>query len=264
MTQPISRYFVELRVPQVREQCGEGSVLVQPLGAIEQHGDHLPLATDLIVVQAACEAVVAARGAEFDLWLLPPLAYTRSIEHAWCPGTVALSTETMLSVLDDLGRSVAATGVRRLALVNGHGGNTALLNVACRDLRLRHGLMTFLLHPVMPPDHGGKTSAAGERGMGIHGGFGETSLLLHLRPDLVDLGAARRQVPEKLADNRFVRFGGPVTFGWLANDFGPSGVIGDPTGASAEVGKRAFESVVQTLGEQLAEVARFDFGDLQA
>ena len=99
---------------------------------------------------------------------------------------------TLLAVLDDIGRCVATTAARRLVFFNGHGGNSALLNVANRELRLRHGLMTFLAHPGLPPDQGGD-SAPSELGMGVHGGTDETSLMLHLAPDLVDLDGRRRQ-----------------------------------------------------------------------
>ena len=95
--------------------------------------------------------------------------------------------------------------------------------------------------------------------MGIHAGLHETSMVLHLRPDLVAMDVAARNVPGWLADNEHVRFGGGVSFGWLADDFGPDGHIGDPTGASAELGKSLFEAAVGRVGEQLAEVARFSF-----
>ena len=130
-----------------------------------------------------------------------------------------LSATTLLAVLDDLGRCVATTPAQRLVFLNGHGGNSALVNVANRELRLHHGLMTFLAHPGLPADQGG-SSPADELGMGIHGGTDETSMMLHLAPELVDMTTAERQVPEHLADNRYVRFGGPVSFGWLSNDFG--------------------------------------------
>ena len=84
-------------------------------------------------------------------------------------------------------------------------------------------------------------------------------MLLHLRPDLVDMGLATRNVPEWLAANDHVRFGGAVTFGWLADDFGPDGHIGDPTGSTPELGKQLFEGYVSRLGDQLAEVSRFEF-----
>lgn len=250
------RRLGELRAPEIGERLGVGSVVIQPIAAVEQHGPHLPLATDLVIAESVVDAVVAERGDELDLWVLPPLAYGKSNEHEWCPGTITLGAATLLQVLDDVGRSVARLPTRRLAFVNGHGGNSSLLQVALRELRLAHGLATFLLHPSVPPDQGGASTRL-EQGMGIHGGLGETSLLLHLRPDLVDMGRAVRRVPEGLAANRYVRFGGPVAFGWTSDDFGPSGVIGDPTGATAERGKKQFEAMVATMGDALAEVARF-------
>lgn len=254
-----SRTLENLSGPQIAERIGPTAVLVLPIGAIEQHGPHLPLSVDRVIAEAAATAVVAEHGRELDLWLLPTLAVSKSNEHAWSPGTLWLSATTLLAVLDDLARAAATTGAERLVLLNGHGGNSALLNVACRELRLAHGLKTFLVHPFVPPDQGGVSPAA-ELGMGIHGGHDETSVLLHLQPDLVDMTKAVRNVPERLAENRHVRFGGSATFGWLSNDFGADGHIGDPTGANADDGKRLFEAAVRQLGEQMAEIAAFDFG----
>jgi creatinine amidohydrolase len=215
------------------------------------------------VAEATVDAVVAERGDELDLWVLPPLAYGKSNEHAWAPGTIWLSATTLLAVLGDLGRSVSTLPTKRLAFVNGHGGNTQLLAVANRELRLTYGLLTFLLHPSVPRDSGrsGRHDPADdtELGMGIHAGRDETSLILHLRPDLVDMAAAVKCVPEALAANAHVRFGGDVGFGWLSDDLHPSGVIGDPTTATAERGKALFESMVTNLGDGLAEVGRFNF-----
>jgi creatinine amidohydrolase len=243
----------------VQELLSPRSILVQPLGAIEQHGPHLPLSTDSVVASAVAEAAVAAVGEELDVWLLPTLEYTKSNEHAWSPGTVWLSATTLLAVLDDLGRCLATTPAKRLVFLNGHGGNSALVNVANRELRLRHGLMTFLAHPGVPVDQGG-TSPASELGMGVHGGCDETSIMLHLAPHLVDMAKAERRVPERLADNKYVRFGGRVSFGWLSNDFHPDGYIGDPTSADADLGRRLFEGSVTAFCEALHEVSTFDYG----
>jgi len=256
------RYFPDLTGPQVAELLTDRSILVQPLGAIEQHGPHLPLSTDSVVATAVAEAAIAQVGEELDVWLLPTLEYTKSNEHAWSAGTVWLSATTLMAVLDDLGRCVATTPAQRLVFLNGHGGNSALLNVANRELRLAHGLMTFVTHPGVPPDQGG-TSPEDELGMGVHGGTDETSLMLHLAPHLVNMELAERRVPEKLAMNQYVRFGGRVSFGWMSNDFFPDGYIGDPTAASAELGKQLFEGAVRGFGEALREISTFNFGKPQ-
>ena len=232
-------------------------MIVLPLGAIEQHGPHLPLVTDLAIASAVAEAAVPrAVAAGVDAWLLPPLAYTKSNEHAWNAGTIWLSARTMLSVLEDIGRCVAATPARKLVFLNGHGGNSALVAMANRELRLQFGLETFLAHPSQPADQGGASSAS-ELGMGVHGGHDETSMMLHLHPELVDMSLAVRDIPEHLASNRHVRFGGSVAFGWLSNDFGDHGHIGDPTAATAEHGRVLVGGAIESFVDVLREVAAF-------
>ena len=253
-----SRHLSDLRASEVADRITGQAIFVLPVGAVEQHGDHLPLSTDLLIAESCAESVVAERGEELDLWLLPSLPYTKSNEHAWSPGTIWIGPQTMLALLDDIGRSIAKTQGRKIVFVNGHGGNTALLNVACRELRLCHGLMTFLMHPSVPPDHGG-VAPADEEGMGIHSGKEETSMVLHLRPDLVDMNLATSNIPKWLGRNSQVKFGGEASFGWLSNDFGPSGVIGDPTGATADLGAELFTEAVRKLGEAMKEVASFEF-----
>ncbi len=249
------RHLAELRLPDLG-RLSESSILIQPVGAIEQHGPHLPFDTDLVIPSRTAEALVERVGDDLDLWMLPPMAYSKSNEHSWAPGTVWLSARTLLAVLDDIGRSVAGLPAKKLVFLNGHGGNSALLNVACRDILLEHGLQTFLMHPMLPPDQGG-ASAPTELGMGIHGGHDETSLMLHLAPDSVAPSLPPAVIPEHLADNRYVRFGGPVSFGWRSDDFSHEGHIGDPSGASARDGAALFEAIVGHLSAALEEVARF-------
>ncbi|WP_420453733.1 creatininase family protein [Ilumatobacter sp.] len=256
-TERPSRLLAESRAPDLARLVGPDSIVVQPLGAIEQHGPHLPFNTDLLIAEAVTHAALDRLDGDPDVWVLPALPYTKSNEHAWSSGTIWLSATTMLAVLDDIARCVAATGARRLVFMNGHGGNSALVAVANREIRLAHGLMTFLAHPGVPPDQGGP-SASDEAGMGIHGGTDETSVMLHLAPELVDLEAAVRNVPEALADNRHVRFGGSVAFGWTSDDFGPDGHIGDPTTATAERGAELHEAAVASFCAALHEIAAFE------
>lgn len=151
----MTRIFADLRAPEIAD-LSPGAVAVLPIGSVEQHGPHLPLSTDLVVADTLARDVVAAHGDEIDLLLLPTLAYSKSNEHAWSAGTMWLSATTVLATLDDLGRCLATTPVERLVFLNGHGGNSALLQVASRDIRLAHGLRTFVMHPSLPPTTAGR------------------------------------------------------------------------------------------------------------
>jgi creatinine amidohydrolase len=248
--------WTDMTAPQVAALPAD-TVAVLPLGAIEQHGPHLPVSTDFVAACAAAEAAVSTVDDEVPAVLLPGIAYTKSDEHHVFPGTIWLSWDTLMRTLVDIGRSLQTSGITRLLFVNGHGGNSALGQVACREIRRRFGLRTFFAHLTVPVDQGGRSSAPDEFGMGIHGGHGETSLMLHLRPDLVHMDLAVRRVPEGLRDYEHIGFGKPVSFGWLSDDFGPDGHVGDPTGATAEHGKAMFEASVQRLAEVIAEAHRF-------
>ena len=255
----MSRRYEDLTGPEVANEVSASSILLLPVGAVEQHGPHLPLSVDHVIAHETATAIVDECGDELDIWQLPTISISKSNEHAWSAGTLFLSPDTLLAMLRDIGRSISSTDAERLVLLNGHGGNTSHLETALRELRLEFGLKTFLMHPALPPAYGGP-STENELGMGIHGGLDETSVFMHLRPDQVQLDKATRRVPEALDENTHVKFGGSVSFGWLSNDFNPDGYIGDPTGATAERGKQLFEHSVAVLSEAMREVKTFDFG----
>lgn len=250
-----SRRWADWSGPALAERLDESSVLVIPVGAVEHHGAHLPLATDVIMAESLASRIVDAAVAQgHDAWLLPALAVTKSDEHAWAPGTLWLSADTFSRVLVDLGRSIATTRARTVLFYNGHGGNIAPLNVALRELRRRFGLRTFLDGVVVPP---GPT----EQGFGIHGGHGETSLLRHLRPDLVSMRDASPAVPTQIAGFERIGFAGrPVQFGWCSDDLDPSGVIGDPTTATAEIGAQLAQQLTAAGVATIAEIVRWPVG----
>jgi creatinine amidohydrolase len=254
-----SRKFAELSGPAVSTTLTERSILIVPIGAIEHHGPHLPLITDALMAEAAATAAVGA-GVEagLDLWQLPTLSVGKSDEHYWAPGTLWLTAATLMAVLEDLGRSVATTPANKIVFMNGHGGNIALLQVANRQLRRMFGLQTFTMPAMRIVAGSGKNGEPDEFGQGIHGGFAETSAVMHLRPDLVDESLFVRNVPEYMAGYEQLGFNAtPVSFGWISDDFGPSGVIGDPTGANAEAGKRSFDSSIELAVAALKEIDRF-------
>lgn len=253
----MTRRLERLSGPALATRLTSNSVIVIATGAVEHHGPHLPLGTDTIMAEAVANAAVdLAVEQGVDAWLLPPLVYGSSSEHSWAAGTMSLSNLTVLSVLHDLGAGLARTPARRVVFLNGHGGNVAVLRIALRELRRRFGLQTFFTTFDVPPGNG--EEGPNEQGMGIHGGYSETSLMLHLRPDLVDLTQASRHVPEHLSRHERIGFAGaPVTLGWLSDDFDGSGVIGDPTGASAGRGAVLFERAVRDAALSLTEIATF-------
>lgn len=255
----MTRKFAELSGPRTLEVLGPDSILLQPIGAVEHHGPHLPLITDTLMADAATDALTtAAAGAGIDVWQLPTLSLGKSDEHHWASGTLWLNATTLWEVLVDVGRSIATTPARKVVFVNGHGGNVALLQVANRELRRRFGLMTFAMPALRVRAAAGVGPEPDELGLGIHGGWSETSLIMHLRPDLVRADLFERNVPAEIAALEHLGFNNkPVSFGWLSNDFGPSGVIGDPTGASAEAGKVMFEESIVLGLAALHEIDRF-------
>jgi creatinine amidohydrolase len=164
----------------------------------------------------------------------------------------------MFDTVVQIGRAVALTGAGTLVFANGHGGNVALLQVALREIRKQTGLKTFLM-PTLARVPGPDGEDADERGLGIHGGAAETSMILHLRPELVDMSLAERWVPDHLADFEKIAFnGGPVSFGWLSNDFGPAGVVGDASRASRSYGAALWQHSLAEAVASLHEIARFD------
>jgi creatinine amidohydrolase len=209
-----SRDLADLSGPALASALSAESIVVLPIGAIEHHGPHLPLATDWLMADLVSKDVVAAAvEAGLDVWRLPAIAYGKSDEHHWAPGTMWVDWETLMRTAVALGDSVANTPARTLVFYNGHGGNLALLQVALREIRKRTGLRTFLMGVGMQRGFDAP-EGLDERGFGIHGGHEETSLIAYLRPDLVDLAKAERWVPDHLADLELVRFnGGAVQFG---------------------------------------------------
>lgn len=256
-----TRRWDDLSGPALVSATSDRSIAVVPIGAIEHHGPHLPLRTDTLIAEAVATAAVervAAQGV--DAWLLPTLAYAKSDEHYWAPGTLWMEGTTLLQQLVEIGRAIAQTPVRTVAFVNGHGGNVMLLGWVNRELRRRFGLRSFSMGSGAGVAGDGCDGRPDELGQGIHAGWGETSVVMHLAPHLVAKELPPRNVPERIAALTHIGFNAkPVMFGWTSDDFGPDGVIGDPTGANPEDGRRIFEAGVDFVAEALTEIDGFEF-----
>ena len=246
------RMLGELTFPEVAGTLTPSSILCLPLGAFEQHGPHLPLDTDVIVAEGLTRALIARWGDEFDLWQLPTLSLGLSREHDWASGTLSLSLETFARLFKEMAREIVrALPARNLAVINGHGGNRGALETLLRECVSEFALNACALHPF---DLAGGAAAATAD---VHGGAGETSVMLALAPERVrkDLIARTRlaTVGEEAAALIFDR---AATYPWRTDDprIAQQGVIGDPAAASAEQGRAMLERMVAAAGPIFARL----------
>ena len=253
---PDARNFSYLSWKEVDALPRASTLLVLPTAAIEQHGHHLPLATDTLINNLLLGKALESIAPELPIYALPPVCYGKSNEHIGFPGTLSVSAHTFLSVVRDLGASIAAAGFKKLVLYNTHGGNSSLVDVLARDLRAEFALYTFSLF-----GSGGATFdgvSEQERTYGFHAGEIETAFLLHAMPDLVHNSdytinyIARVDQPELLKPE-----GSSANFAWLTNDIAPSGVLGDPTPATAKNGERWVSQAAARIAEIL--IAMYNF-----
>jgi len=230
-------------------------VVILPIGAIEQHGHHMPLVTDALIAGKAVEQALARLPEDVPAWALPTMPFGKSNEHVGFAGTVMLSAQTLLAFCHDVARSMAAAGFKRLMFVNGHGGNKALLEMAARDIRAELGLITFVVMPPSLTDADRAALPAAEQRFGIHAGTVETSLILADSPELVKMEHASAHYPAFTADN--VHLTAMPNVAWLSRDWSPKGHFGDATAATAELGQRYWQNIAQGLADIIREAATF-------
>jgi creatinine amidohydrolase len=253
---PDSHNFAYLNWKQVDALSRESTLLVLPTGAIEQHGFHLPLATDALINNLLLGHALHKLPAQLPVYALPALHYGKSNEHLGFPGTLSLSATTFMAVVRDLGASLVGAKFHRLVLYNTHGGNSALVDVMARDLRAEFGLRTFSLHG------SGGTSfadlAAQEKTYGFHAGEVETALLLASMPELVDRSAYTvNYIADAGNPALLLPENAPATFAWLTRDIAASGVLGDPRGATADKGARWLDQASTRLAAVLQAMAAY-------
>jgi creatinine amidohydrolase/Fe(II)-dependent formamide hydrolase-like protein len=242
-----SRSLGDLTFPEVSQRLRDTSILCLPIGAIEQHGAHLPLNTDVIVAEELTRRIVARLGDELDLWQLPTVSISLSREHDWAPGTLSLTIQSFVALLRDLARDIArALPARNLAIVNGHGGNRGVLDNLIHELRGDFALNACVIHPFDLSK--AKTHATSPD---VHGGKSETSVMLALAPHLVrrEKIAPAGAPPDQDAISALI-FDRGASFPWRTDDprLTSSGVIGEADAASPELGRAIIDSVVEEAG----------------
>lgn len=257
-SRPPTRFWAELATGDFDGMDPARTVAVLPVAATEQHGPHLPLCVDTTIVDGLVAATLARLPADSRALFLPTLAIGKSNEHGRFPGTLSLSAHTLIDAWMEIGAGVCAAGVRKLVIFNAHGGQSALMDVVNHDLRERHGLMVFAVNwyrlglpaGIVDPD---------ELRFGIHGGEIETSMMLALAPQLVDMQRAAdfdSRLRQLATAQPILGDGLSARLGWQAQDLNPSGAVGNAAAATAEKGCVIIDFVAARFAQLLGEVAQ--------
>ena len=247
-------HWQQLTAPQLAEVAQRDPVAVLVLGAVEQHGTHLPLATDIMIGEGLQSAMLEQLSPSLEVICLPPISVGASDEHASYPGTLSLPAPVAIATLEAYGDSLARTGIKRLVLINSHGGNKAVMDLAALTLRRRHGMRVVkATYTRLPPLEG--AIDADELRKGLHGGALETAMMLHLAPTLVQLEGYQALSTADAQDDTLVGAEGAAAFAWLAEDLSHQGVAGDARQATAELGARLIHHYARQLAKVVAETA---------
>ncbi len=242
------------------------TVVVLPVAAIEQHGPHLPLEVDAAINAAVLDAALARTAPGTQTLTLPALVIGKSDEHQGFPGTLTLSTDTLIRVWYELGESVHRAGLRKLAIVNSHGGQGHVARIVAQDLRVRLGMAVAVANTYGFGQPEGLFPEA-ELRHGIHAGAVETSLMLHIAPQTVrgehvaDFPAASAALEDRAGE---LRFHGNGALGWAMQDLSPLGACGDARLASAPAGRAIVEHAGARLARLLDELAAYPLAALRA
>lgn len=235
---------------QIEEIVAAGrAVAVLPVGAIEQHGPHLPVGTDSYISQSYAKLALEKTKGEADFLLLPGITYALSVEHRRMPATLTLSATTVLAVLQDIGASLQRGGIGRLVLLNCHGGNEHILQVAAREIH-GMGLQVYLV------DTGKIMGRMGLESYAIHAEKMETSVMMALYPQYVQEGEITPKLDASVENwRRIADENADLIETWFIDDYAVDGVVGQPGAASPQFGRDWVEGITNDIAKALDYVA---------
>lgn len=259
MTGTAWRRWEDLRWPEFEALDPARTVALLPVAAVEQHGPHLPVSVDAVINDGIVARAAELIGDDVPVLQLPTQRTGKSNEHLAFPGTLTHSAGTLTAMWTDLAEGVARAGLKKIVLLNSHGGQPQIMDIVCRDLRVRHGMVAVAASwfAFGLPDG---LFDEGEARWGIHAGEIETSMMLHLAPDLVRMDLAEDFRSSEVAlrqENEVLGFTGGVSLAWQSQDLHPSGAVGNAAAADAERGRRVVDHAGRKLATLLTEVSAY-------
>ena len=264
MTTP-SRFWADLTTREFAQLDPVRTIAVLPVAATEQHGPHLPLSVDTVLADGVVAATLPHLPDELNVLFLPTQAVGLSPEHMQFPGTLTLKAETVIQLWTQLGESVARAGINKLVLLNSHGGQVGVMDIVARDLRARLGMLVYSVNWFNLPllDAQGKDInaqfSAEEHRFGIHAGEVETSMMLALNPERVQMALAQNF--HSTSKDRAEKFpilgnGKSAKLGWQMQDYNPAGAVGNAAAATAAKGQAVVDAAGRSLADMLAEIGQ--------
>jgi creatinine amidohydrolase len=259
MTAP-RRFWAELGTRDFSALDPATAVAVLPLGATEQHGPHLPLGVDSLLVDGIVRAALPVLAADLPVLFLPTQQIGLSPEHARFAGTLTLSAETLIRLWKEIGAGVARTGVRKLVLFNAHGGHTGAMDIVARELRNEHDLLVYSASWFNLP--------LGEHAPGrfdVHAGESETAMMLAVAPQLVEMAAAKNFAStsqDRAQSYPLLGNGRSAKLGWAMQDYNAEGAAGNAAAATPQQGQALVQACARQLALLLAEVSRLPLSTL--
>jgi creatinine amidohydrolase len=254
-----SRFWAELGTRDFAQLAKARTIAVLPVAATEQHGPHLPLCVDTALVDGVVAAALPHLAADLSVLFLPTQAVGLSPEHQRFAGTLTLSADTVIRLWTEIGESVARAGIKKLVLLNSHGGQVSVMDIVARDLRARLDMLVLSVNwfnlPLGPEVEG--QFSAEEHRFGIHAGEIETSMMLALSPAQVNMAHARNFASS--SQQRAKKFailgnGKSAKLGWQMQDYNPAGAVGNAAAATADKGRAVLQAAGQALARLLAEL----------
>jgi creatinine amidohydrolase len=267
MTTLKSRFWADLGTRDFARLDAAHTVAVLPVAATEQHGPHLPLSVDQTLVDGVIAAALPHLPADLPVLFLPTQAVGYSPEHQAFAGTLTLSSATVVASWIELGECVARAGVKKLLLFNAHGGQVSLMDIVARELRVRAGMLVYSASWYSLPlgEAVDGLFSAEEHRFGIHAGEIETSMMLALSPQFVDMAQARdfkSTSQDRAAHYPILGNGKSAKLGWAMQDYNPAGAAGNAAAATPDKGRAVLDAAGRQLALLLREVSELPLSTL--
>jgi creatinine amidohydrolase len=257
-------YWQEMTTEEIAALDTERVIAILPVAAIEQHGPHLPVCADACINRAGIKRMLEILPEGLAVTVLPMMPVGKSNEHSSFPGTLTLEPETLRRLWTEIAESVNRAGIQKLVLYNTHGGQPQIMDIVARDLRVRLDMLVVVVnqYSLYPTD----LFPENEIKYGIHGGSIETSVMLHVRPDLVQMDKAqdfRPLMADLEHDFQHLTVTGPTRIAWQSQDLNPAGVAGNALDADAERGAKLVDHAAAQFVSILKEVDRYPLNNIR-